>query len=124
MARERKLTIAVNVNNDDDLPKTSVNISEFINVLEDNHGEFDLDIQVGVVETSQDGNEKVMGFLAEYEPEQSVDEDEYEDDSEEDYEEDDFNDTSRKRSNSRRTRGTTQGATPSARKHREHDRRD
>jgi transcription initiation factor IIF auxiliary subunit len=120
MARERKLTIAVNVNNDDDLPKTSVNISEFINVLEDNHGEFDLDIQVGVVETSQDGNEKVMGFLAEYEPEQSEDEEEIE----EDYEEDDFNDTSRKRSNSRRTRGTTQGATPSARKHREHDRRD
>jgi hypothetical protein len=119
MARERKLTIAVNVNNDDDLPKTGVNISEFINVLEDNHGEFDLDIQVGVVETSQDGNEKVMGFLAEYEPEQSVDEDEIE----EDYE-DDCDDTSRKRSNNRRVRGTAKGAASSTGKHRKHDRRD
>jgi hypothetical protein len=120
MAKERKLTIAVNVNKDDELPKTSFNISEFITVLEENHGDFDLDIQVGVVETGSDGNEKVMGFLAEYEPEQSVDEEEFE----EDYEEDDCDDTSRKRSNNRRVRGTAKGAASSTGKHRKHDRRD
>jgi hypothetical protein len=79
MARERKLSIAMNVGKDEELPKSGRNLSEFINILESDHGEFDLDIQVGVnpvIGTGEDLKEKVVGFLAEYET--SEDEEEYE----------------------------------------------
>jgi hypothetical protein len=82
---ERTLTLGVNVVTADDLPETAYNVSEFINILTEQVGEFDVDLQVGVNQPA--GNVKqteAIGFV----PHDFSEEDEYEDgddDSEDDF---------------------------------------
>jgi hypothetical protein len=73
---ERTLTLGVNVVTAGDLPDTAYNVAEFINILTEQVGEFDVDLQVGVNQPA--GNVKqpeAIGFI----PHDFSEEDDYED---------------------------------------------